>query len=151
MSRGGQISAYATHWSDPTTWLHALPGAGPAQGRLPTRPDAEDPFIWQDEDDNWHALLHNLEGAHMCSGLLCQVGVHGYSLNGYDWFYGGTVYTNHVTTTTNGTLVLNRRERPHVVFAEGTRTPVALSNSAELSDCGRGCGDRSFTLVQAIV
>jgi hypothetical protein len=48
-------------------------------------------------------------------------------------------------------LVLNRRERPHVVFAEGTREPVALSNSGQEAACGRGCGDRSFTLVQGLV
>jgi hypothetical protein len=112
---------------------------------------ARDPFIWQDENDNWHALLHNLEGPHMCTGLLCQVGVHGYSRNGYDWFYGGSAYTNQVETTAGGVLVLNRRERPHVVFAEGTREPVALSNSGQEAACGRGCGDRSFTLVQGLV
>ncbi len=39
MSRGGHISAYAVNWS--STWSHALPGAGPTQGQLPTRPDAE--------------------------------------------------------------------------------------------------------------
>jgi hypothetical protein len=112
---------------------------------------ARDPFIWQDENDNWHALLHNLEGPHMCTGLLCQVGVHGYSRNGYDWFYGGSAYTNQVETTAGGVLVLNRRERPHVVFAEGTREPVALSNSGQEAACGRGCGDRSFTLVPGLV
>jgi len=41
MSRGGRISAYATNWSDLSTWTHALPNAGPMQGELPTRPDAE--------------------------------------------------------------------------------------------------------------
>ena len=76
--------------------------------------------------------------------------MHGFSPNGYDWHYGGTAYTNHVATTDGGTLVLNRRERPHMVFAEGTRTPVALSNSGQLADCGRGCGDQSFTLVQGL-
>ena len=117
---------------------------------MPTHPDAEDPFIWQDAEENWHCLLHNLEGPHMCAGLLCQVGVHGYSRDGYDWHYGGTAYTNQVPTKDGGLIVLNRRERPHLVFAEKTRTPVALSNSAEAADCGRGCGDRSFTLLQAI-
>lgn len=39
MSRGGHISAYAANWSG--TWSHALPGAGPTQAQLPTRPDAE--------------------------------------------------------------------------------------------------------------
>ena len=54
---------------------------------------------------------------------------------------------------TDGTaLQLNRRERPHLVFAEGTRTPVALTNSADnLNDLKGGHLRGSFTLVQAIV
>ena len=46
-----------------------------------------------------------------------------------------------------GTLHLDRRERPHLVFQEGTRTPVALCNSAAT---GGRVGDRSFTIVQGI-
>ena len=46
---------------------------------------------------------------------------------------------------TDGTVLqLNRRERPHLVFAEGTRTPVALTNSAATNH-------GSFTLVQAVI
>lgn len=56
-------------------------------------------------------------------------------------------YTNNVTFTDGTSLLLTRRERPHVVFAEGTRTIVALSNSAMV---GGAYGDRSFTLVQGV-
>ncbi len=59
--------------------------------------------------------------------------------------YTGVAYSNEVNLTDGTTLQLNRRERPHLVFAEGTRTPVALTNSAEARP------GRSFTLVQAIV
>jgi hypothetical protein len=72
---------------------------------------------------------------------------HGYSLDGLTWLFGGVAYTNNVTFTDGSSLLLTRRERPHVVFAEGTRTIVALSNSAMV---GGAYGDRSFTLVQGV-
>ena len=75
------------------------------------------------------------------------VGTHAYSLDGLAWQYTGATYTNRVSLSGGGQLLLNRRERPHLVFAEGTRTPVALSNSAEV---GGRYGDRSFTLVQPL-
>ena len=105
------------------------------------------PFIYQDEDDNWHALLHNLEGPHMCAGTECQVGVHAYSHNGYDWEYSGTAYTSQINLTDGSSIRLNRRERPHLVFAEDTRKVVALSTSAQV---GGPYGDRSFTLLQGV-
>ena len=71
------------------------------------------------------------------------VGTHAFSADGLGWMYTGVAYTNEVNLTDGTVLQLNRRERPHLVFAEGTRTPVALTNSAE-------AGKRSFTLVQAI-
>jgi hypothetical protein len=54
-----------------------------------------------------------------------------YSQDGLHWEYGGLAYTNNVSLTDGGWMLLNRRERPHLVFHEGTRTPAALSNSAE--------------------
>ena len=92
----------------------------------------------------------------MCYGQLCQVGIHAFSRDGDHWTNGGTAYTNAVTFTNGRTLVLNRRERPHLVFAKGTTVPVALSNSASPGGpSGVGGqvptgGDFSFTLVQAV-
>ena len=72
---------------------------------------------------------------------------HGYSLDGVTWLFGGVAYTNNVTFTDGSSLLLTRRERPHVVFAEGSRRIVALSNSAM---AGGAFGDRSFTLLQGV-
>ena len=147
MSRGGNIACYASDWSDLSTWTHGAPHG--AKTSLSGSPDAEDPFIYQDDDDHFHALLHNLEGPHMCGGQPdCMVGTHAFSEDGLQWQYGGLAYTNNVALTDGGALLLNRRERPHLVFHEGTRTPAALSNSAEV---GGPFGDRSFTLVQPVV
>ena len=107
-----------------------------------------DPFLYQDEEDNWHALLHNLEGPHMCKGIECQVGVHAFSSNGIDWHFGGVAYTSRVHFTDGSTIEFNRRERPHLVFQEGSRLPVALSTAAQE---GGATGDRSFTLLQGLI
>ena len=103
------------------------------------------------------------------------VGVHAFSRDGRAWFFSGLAYapaapdsverfgrepfmrggdagtlryTNVVEIQGGDPLVLNRRERPHLVFGEGdaARAPLALVTSAE----AEGVGDRSFTLVQRV-
>ncbi len=85
--------------------------------------------------------------SHITAATSLRPRSHGYSLDGLTWLFGGVAYTNNVTFTDGSSLLLTRRERPHVVFAEGTRTIVALSNSAMV---GGAYGDRSFTLVQGV-
>jgi hypothetical protein len=144
MSRGGHMSAYAADWANISGWTHTIPESNATNSFMSSSPDAEDPYLYQDENDNWHALLHSLEGPHMVGGVKgALVGTHAFSTDGLGWMYTGVAYTNEVNLTDGTALQLNRRERPHLVFAEGTRTPVALTNSAE---AGKG----SFTLVQAI-
>jgi hypothetical protein len=139
------MSAYAADWKNISSWSHTLPNSNATNSFISSSPDAEDPFLYQDENDNWHALLHSLEGPHMVGGTDgALVGVHAFSKDGLGWFYGGVAYTNHVNLTDGTALILNRRERPHLAFAENSRTLVALINSADH-------GDRQFTLVQAIV
>ena len=63
MSRGGDMALYGSDWRNSSTFV-----AGTKSGKkatLSSFPDAEDPFIYQDEDNHWHALLHSLEGPHM--------------------------------------------------------------------------------------
>ena len=61
---------------------------------ISSSPDVEDPFIYQDKDDNFHALIHNLEGPHMCGDVEdCLVGVHAFSRDARAWLYGGVAYT----------------------------------------------------------
>ena len=147
MCRGGKPCAYAADWRNISSWVRAAPGPT----SLSSSPDVEDPFIYQDENDHWHALIHSLEGAHMVGSVDdAQVGVHAFSRDGLMWTYTGTAYTNMVELADDGegVLRLNRRERPHLVFkGDGSRTPVAVTNSAEL---GGAWGDRSFTLVQEL-
>jgi hypothetical protein len=84
----------------------------------------------------------------MCAGQLCQIGTHQFSLDGgRQWFYTGTAYTSLVHYTDGSSHLFDRRERPHMVFAENTTKPVALSNSARPGGLE---GDRTFTLVQGL-
>ena len=102
----------------------------------------------QDDDGNFHAILHNLEGPHMVRGFReARVGIHAFSQDGVVWFDGGLAYTNLVNFTDGTSWNFNRRERPHLIFAEGSRTIIALTNSAEP---GGISGDRTFTLVQGV-
>ena len=102
----------------------------------------------QDDDGNFHAILHNLEGPHMVRGFReARVGIHAFSQDGERWFDGGLAYTNLVNFTDGTSWNFNRRERPHLIFAEGSRTIIALTNSAEP---GGISGDRTFTLVQGV-
>jgi len=145
MSRGGHMSAYAADWKNISSWSHSMPGGNATNSFMSSSPDAEDPYLYQDENDNWHALLHSLEGPHMVGGTKgALVGTHAFSADGLGWMYTGVAYTNEVDLTDGTTLQLGRRERPHLVFAEGTRTPVALTNSAATNH-------GSFTLVQAVI
>jgi hypothetical protein len=137
------MSAFAADWRNASSWVHGVEGAS----GLPGKPDVEDPFIYQDGEDRFHALLHNLEGPHMGADPML-VGVHAFSEDGLAWHYGGLAYTNVVRLADRTSTTFNRRERPHLVFGEGdaARRPLALATSAE----ARGAGDRSFTLVQAL-
>ena len=150
VSRGGRTSSFASDWRDPATYVHGGGWPGGKPSTLGGEPDVEDPFVYQDAGDRFHQLIHNLEGPHMCGGVAgsgCLVGVHAYSLDGVAWNFGGVAYRSEVAMTDGTKMRLNRRERPHLVFAEGTRRPVALTTSAE---AGGTWGDRSFTLVQGI-
>ena len=59
----------------------------------------------------------------------------------------GVSYTTRVNFTDGASYLFDRRERPHMVFAEGTTDPVALSNAVRP---GGADGDRTFTLLQGL-
>ena len=83
----------------------------------------------------------------MGNGQELMVGTHSFSEDGRTWWYGGLAYTNRVNFTDWSHVNLNRRERPHVVFAENGRTPIALIGSAEV---GGKHDDWGFVLLQQI-
>ena len=141
------MQAYAKDWSNYSTWSRSTPNGLPTW--ISGSNDCEDPFIYQDVNGNFHALMHLLEGPHFCPNFLCQVGVHIFSKDAVQWMFGGVAYTNLVNFTDGSSAFLTRRERPHLAFKNFTLdglVPIALVNSAVAT----GYGDRSFTLVQLI-
>ncbi len=147
--RGGGVYAFSLDWRNFSSWEDfKLPGAPDAPMWVSSRPDDEDPMLWQDMATNvWHSIQHNLEGPHMCDGQLCQVGTHQFSIDGWQWYSTGTAYTNLVQYTDGTSHLFDRRERPHLIFAENTTNPVALATSARPGGLD---GDRTFTLVQGL-
>lgn len=145
MGRGG-ITSYAHQWWNASSWS----SLSETQGGFVVKEDSEDPFPYQDDNGNFHALLHNLESPPSpMPGRIDRalLGIHAFSEDGIHWYDGGVAYTNHVEYTDGTSWHFDRRERPHLLFAEGTRTIVALSTSAEP---GGPSGDRTFTLVQGV-
>lgn len=141
MGRGGGVGG-ALQWNNISSWKYRGEG-------FVLKEDSEDPFPWQDDNGNFHALLHNLEAGripHFQGPNL--VGIHAFSEDGTKWYDGGLAYTNHVEFTDGSSWNFDRRERPHLIFAEGTRTIIALSNSVQPG--GLNAGDRTFTLVQGV-
>ena len=57
MGRGMLYEAIAPDWSNFSSWA----ARAPSGYRVSSRPDVEDPIVWQDQDDNFHAIGHNLE------------------------------------------------------------------------------------------
>ena len=87
---------------------------------------------------SYHAVFHDH----------ATFGGHAYSADGIRWTYSDVVpFSNRVEYTDDTVVRLQRRERPHLIFAEGSRTIIALTNSAEP---GGISGDRTFTLVQGV-
>eukprot|EP00483_Globobulimina_turgida_P007211 UN07225 len=75
---------------------------------------AEDQFVYQDCDGNFHAIFNNQSpnyGIYVCGG-------HAYSSNGIDWIYTGYAFGNNVEYTDQSSFVFTRRERPHLIFSK---------------------------------
>jgi hypothetical protein len=145
--RGGGLLARSPDWRNFSSWKDFETDGGPPLF-VSSAPDDEDPMPWQDAATGvWHSIQHSLEGPHMCEGQLCQVGTHQFSHDGRQWYSTGVAYTSLVHYTDGSSHLFDRRERPHVVFAENTTVPVALSNAVRPGDQD---GDRTFTLVQGL-
>ena len=110
-------------------------------------PDVEDPFIWQDGRGNFHALFHKFTDEHPgCGG-------HAFSHNGFDWtLHNVAAYETTVRTADGADHAFNRRERPHLLFEEGTARPTVLYTTlTNWSSSGANDGhDKAFTFAQRI-
>lgn len=101
----------------------------------------EDPEIYQDANGYYHALFH-LEKGTFSGGHAC-------SMDGVHWKYTGVAYNTTVHFRDGTITTFDRRERPHIIFADSKRPhiPTHLTNGVVY---GMSNGDASYTLVQPI-
>jgi len=93
----------------------------------------EDPFLWRDERQHWHMLMHNLGAAGVSS--------HAYSRDGQTWTRATEEpYTKLVEFADGSRREMNSRERPELMLsAEGT--PRYFVSGVTVDD------DYTYTLV----
>ena len=95
----------------------------------------EDPFLYLDEDGNYHALFHHMYGEDSAHHWwLNTCGGHAFSRDGQTWQYGGVAWgnaehpqENTVPFTSGYNVPLTRRERPHLVF-DAKGAPALLTH-----------------------
>ena len=145
---------YAQNYSDPDSWRAVGANTGEPQGPPWKEISVEDPFIWQ-RDGVYHALAHAFSP-------FC--GVHAYATpsrnfhwdsgDPLEWTVSGVAYSNVVEFTDGQNYTLSRRERPHLVWAAGTKEgvrPVALTNGVQPNGRPNAPSqDGTFTLSQPI-
>lgn len=114
----------ANNYSDNTTW-HSV-GGSPEGKALPDS-NVEDPALWTDTNGIFHAIFHSMDVYGQSNQYL---GGHAYSVDGVNWVYSGTAYSNYANYSDNSWQIFLRRERPHPIFSSNG-TLVALSNGVQ--------------------
>ena len=120
----------AHKWRDLSSWV---------VGGTPLFPDIvadgyEDPFIYPDprHSNVYHGMFHNMIGGwHEPAYNNTQVGAHAYSKDGgLTWVDTGVAFNTTVVREDGTSLVLVRRERPHVVLDAITGMVSYLTSGA---------------------
>lgn len=89
--RGGSRMYLATaeDWKDPSTYVRHETELFPDLGAAGT----EDPFLYQDEEGNFHAVFHHMFGTGTeDQWWLDATGGHAFSPDGFQWTYTGVSY-----------------------------------------------------------
>lgn len=102
----------------------------------------EDPWIWQDARDHWHALFHDMSPD-------APTGRHAFSRDGVAWtLTSELVYNGTVLYADGSSITYTKRERPHLLLDVRTRTPLALFTG--VMQFAENIDDHTWTLAQAI-
>lgn len=123
----------AEHWRGPYRMI--LDGM-PVWEATASPGHTEDPFLWLDQHNYWHVILHNgPHGVHIFS----KDGLQYNTSNHAPWPFTTTI------TTTKGDVKVNRRERPWMLLtADKHKRPLALVTSVQPKS------GRTFTHVQIV-
>jgi hypothetical protein len=151
----------AADWQKPETYSARFNGSNLtadlvfplSAARNVTQFGLEDQFLYRGEDGVFHALFHQqieYDDERICGG-------HAWSVDGINWTYGGTAYSNRVDFQDGTAVVYRRRERPHLIFGDPTQPfrPTHLVNGVQyepgwFDGPAKWLGDGCFTLVQPI-
>ena len=110
---------------------------------------AEDPFLWRDKRGNFHCLFHGIDGngGFRCylNGTGCDVGRHAFSSDGLRWRVSldRPAYSTTIQWSNGDMEILNRRERPQLLFHEKTREILMLVNGAQSMNVPKECNEKS--------
>lgn len=112
---------YASSWN--STWAPLRNIGHPSDD-----PDRhwEDPFLWFDRGGNWHILYHVYCLKRFEANKECYSG-HAFSINGYQWTFSPIEPHNGTVHFIDGSSKrFATRERPHILFADESKTTPAF-------------------------
>ena len=141
----------ASDWREPESYVGAWDEMLFPDTRLLPYAGVEDPFVYADARGSLHAVFHSQIQDN--DERLC--GAHAWSIDGKNWTFGGTAWSNRVPFVAAGGVELyrfSRRERPHFVFdADGSI--VALTTGVRYgahSPAQPDGEDACYTLLQPV-
>lgn len=136
----------AAHWKNASSYVWYNNPILPL--RLPEGVGLEDPSLYRDAKGRFHALFHafNLSSATAAGDF----GGHAFSEDGWSWTWGGLSYDARGSFTDGSSFDFLGRQRPHLVFEEGSAAPLGLTNGVIYQDESTAGSDASFTFVQPV-
>ena len=154
----------ASDWRDPDTYIGRWEDMLFPNTTIMPDAGVEDPSVYVDASGVFHAVFHNqieADDERLCGG-------HAYSVDGLDWVFTGTSWSNEVhfmapggadfggPSAYNYTYRFSRMERPHLVFGDAKRpfqitgltTGVQYGEASPISVPGQ---DACYTLFQPVM
>lgn len=102
----------------------------------------EDPFMWIDQNGNWHIINHAYRNDEYLHCGNSTVSAHWYSTDGKDWKWSPQPYTHTVEYDDGSSHTYTTLERPNIHFdANGQMTH--LNVAADLVTGDEGCANRT--------
>lgn len=136
----------AGHWKNASSYSWSPDPILPLQ--LPEDVGLEDPHLYRDARGGFHALFHAFSlNSSTAAG---DYGGHAFSEDGLGWSWGGLSFGSKGNWSDGSTFDFLGRQRPHLVFEEGSTTPLGLTNGVIYEDESTKGSDACFTFVQPV-
>jgi hypothetical protein len=110
----------------------------------------EDPTLFFDSDENFHVIVHAYPQVG-CKEYNCVVSGHGFSADGFKWYWSATPpFSSKVVHKNGSTQNYATRERPFLFVENGKPTALFTSVTLEGRPKQKVGVDYSFTLMQPV-